>query len=224
MGRMGSTLAELSERAADSFLEIAKVKARDREENLRRAIDGYEKALHFFSSDTYRLRNARIRNNLGVTYSLLAEVREKEANLTRAIAAFQEALRVYSFDAFPQDYAMTQNNLGNAYRSLAEVRDKEANLNRAIASFREALRVFNIESLPEDYARASANLASTYAELASVRRRGEHMEEAKDLVRLARTCYDNALKVFKPDFYPAQHEAVSKSLAQLDSLLTSLER
>src|SRR5712692_7529605 len=115
MTKINLTVAELNERTANSCLEIAQVKAEGREENIRRAIAAYENALLFFTRNTHPLRNARIRNSLGIAYDLLADVRDKETNLNLAIPAYREALRVRTFDAFPQDYAMTENNLAVAY-------------------------------------------------------------------------------------------------------------
>jgi tetratricopeptide (TPR) repeat protein len=146
--KMKSHQARIHFVAAENFYEIAKVKAEGKEENLSRAIQGFLKALEYFSESKNKLKFAHIQNNLGNAYSDLAEVRDGESNLGKAVAAFEEALSVYTFDAFPVYYAMTQNNLGNAYRALAEVRDKESNLGKAVAAFEEALRVYTLDAFP----------------------------------------------------------------------------
>jgi hypothetical protein len=106
MGKITSALAELAEKAGDNYRRIAEVKAEGKEENLRRAVDAYARALSFFTVQSYPLRHANLQNSLGVARGNLAGVREKEANLHKATAAFNEALRVYTFDAFPQNYAL----------------------------------------------------------------------------------------------------------------------
>jgi tetratricopeptide (TPR) repeat protein len=90
-------------------------------------------------------------NNLGITYTRLAEVEENAENCKKAIAACEKALEVYSLSGFPRDYALTQNNLGDAYCTLAAVKEKPKNCEKAIKAYEEALKVFTAENFPENY-------------------------------------------------------------------------
>ena len=86
---------------------------RDKEPNLKQAIDAYQEALKISTIESYPIDYATIQTNLGNTYRKLADVRDKEPNLKQAINAYQEALKIRTIRSYPIDYATTQNDLGN---------------------------------------------------------------------------------------------------------------
>jgi tetratricopeptide (TPR) repeat protein len=204
-GMETSTLAELHERAGNSYLKIAQVKAKDREENLKRAISSLDRALEFFTSRKYGVRAASIQDRLGVAYCDLAEVRDKEANLKLAFDAYEQALRVRTFEEFPQDYATTQKNLGKALRGRAGVREKEANLKLAFAAVEQALRVFKFEAFPQDYAATQNSLGAAYQNLAEVR-------DPEANLKRAIAAYEQALRVYTFEALPQDYAGTQNNL------------
>ena len=84
-----------------------------KEQNLEKAIKGYENALQFFTKDTSATRFAEIQVSIGVAYCHLAEIRDPETNLQTAIKAYEEALTVYTKQAFPELHKLVITNLEN---------------------------------------------------------------------------------------------------------------
>jgi tetratricopeptide (TPR) repeat protein len=133
---MKSDEARLHLEAAENFSDIAEVKAEEREENLRKAVEGYKKALLYFTREKSKTEFARIKNNLAVAYSTLADVRDKEANLGHAVEAYTEAFRIRTLENFPVQYAKTTSNLGRAYYQMDKFDDAETCFQAAFDTFK----------------------------------------------------------------------------------------
>ncbi|MGR3295602.1 MAG: tetratricopeptide repeat protein, partial [Candidatus Bathyanammoxibius sp.] len=169
---------------------------RDREENLKKAIEAFEEALRVYAFEKSPQDYAMTQNNLGNAYWGLAGVgaRDKEKNLKKAIKAYEQAFRVYTFKEFPQYYATTQNNLGTACANLAEIRDREENLRKAIDAFGEALRVRKKETLPIPFAETSYNLAIA---LNIKGDRTDAIKVIKEILPVAKSAGDPSLEQYR---------------------------
>jgi tetratricopeptide (TPR) repeat protein len=91
-----------------------------REQNLRKAIFGYEQALKVIKRDSSRMEYSEIRFLMGNAYARLAEVRDKETNLKLAINACKEALTIFTEDSYPETYKIVIYNLKNAQSQLTK--------------------------------------------------------------------------------------------------------
>jgi tetratricopeptide (TPR) repeat protein len=77
----------------------------DRQANLEKAIDCYQKALQVYTKDATPTSWAKVQRDLGVVYRNLPGSDQQE-NLKKAINHYNMALQVYSRDAFPLDWAI----------------------------------------------------------------------------------------------------------------------
>jgi tetratricopeptide (TPR) repeat protein len=110
----------------------------DREENLKRAIDCYEKALRVRTEHDFPNDWATIQNNLGSAYSQLP-TGDRGENLKRAIDCYEAALRVHTERDFPLYWAMTRSNLGEVYADFP-AGDRGENQRRAITYYEASAR------------------------------------------------------------------------------------
>jgi len=140
--RVRPDIARIAFEQAGHFYNIAQVQessdapAVDREANLHRAIDVYERALHFYTQARDPATFAKAKNKLANVYQGLSEIRDKEDNLTRAITTYTQALRVYTPDAFPVDYAGTMFNIGLLQLQAGDLPKAERSLQDAEEVFR----------------------------------------------------------------------------------------
>ncbi|MBI1259916.1 MAG: TIR domain-containing protein [Chloroflexi bacterium] len=185
-------------------------------DNLRRAIDAYQKALHFWSPRNEPLEYANVQSNLGNTYWRLATVEDPIKNLHQAIDSYQEALRFQPPETTPLYYAMTQTNLGNAYSDLAKIENKADNLRRAITAYHEALRFYTAEATPLYYATTQNNLGPAYAALATV-------EDHADNLHHAIIALQEALRFHTAEDAPLDYAAVHNNLGNVYRILAVLE-
>jgi tetratricopeptide (TPR) repeat protein len=160
------------------YYDLSKVLSK--EENLKKAILAYEKALKMYTIETYPVEYAMTQNNLGNAFGILSEIRDKEENLIRSIQAHGEALKIYTIEAYPVEYAMTQNNLGNAFGILSEIRDKVENSKKAIQAYEEAIVIYRKLGLKADVAVSLNNASNRYSDLAALEDTKAWMKERLD--------------------------------------------
>lgn len=208
----GISLIELG----NGFLDIAEDRNNiaDKEENLNRATQSFNKALDILNVKENPLWYAKAHNGLGNVYRDFAGIRDKEENLNRAIQSFYEVLPIFTVDENPIYYVQVHNGLGNTYRDLAGVRDKEENLFKAIDTFQKALTV---KEDPYWYAKTQNDLGVTYQDLALAQNNKEHLYRAIQ-------SYNTALDIFNVKEYPSYHEEVASNLDRAISMQKAIQK
>jgi len=85
-----------------------------RGENIRSAIDCYNRALEIRKKDEYPVQYATTQNNLGgaLTYLPSATPKERASNVREAVECYKRALEIWERGEYPQDYCQTAANMG----------------------------------------------------------------------------------------------------------------
>ncbi len=183
---------------------------------MRVSIDANLVALKSWSTYKKNYNYASIQNNLGVSYSELANIEERAENLKKAIGAYGEALKVITLEEFPIQYATTQNNLGVSYRNLSTIENTAKNIKRAILAHEEALNVRKLEEFPIQYAQTQHNLGGAYVELSKI-------EEAEENTKRAIGAYEEALKVRTLEEFPIEYAGTQNNLGVTYNELAKIE-
>jgi len=186
----------------------------DRGENLRRAIECCEAALHVYTEGDFPRDWAGTQNNLGAIFGNLP-TGDRGENLKRAIGYYEAALRVYTEGHFPLQWAGTQNNLGNAYGDLP-TGDRGENLERAIGYYEAALRVYNEGGFPPQWAGTQNNLGNAYGSLPTGDR-GENLKRAIGY-------YEAALRVYTEEDFPQDWAMTQNNLGSVYGNLPTGDR
>ncbi len=129
----------------------------DRENNLERAIEGYESVLEIYTKENFLIDWAMAQNNLANTYRNRIKGNRAE-NLEKAIKGYKLALDVRKKEEFPRDWAMTQHNLADAYSSRIKG-DKKDNLEQAIECCRATLEIYTAKAFPSEWVEVQLQLA-----------------------------------------------------------------
>ena len=195
---------------ANTLLEVSDVYFQLNKPNIAfkklfQSIQAFQEALKFHTPEDFPMQYAMTQNNLGATYSILAEVEDKAENCNKAIHAFQETLEFYTLKDFPMQYAATQNNLGIAYRTLAEVEDKAENCKKAIQACQEALKFYTPEDFPMQYAMTQNNLGNAYGTLAEVEDKAENREKAVQ-------AFQEALSFYTKEEFPGAYRILEENI------------
>lgn len=151
-------------------------------DNLRNAIDCYEKAIEYFPQKNSPMLGAAS-FNAGLAYYSLSEGSRIE-NISRAIKHYTNALNIFGATQFPQERAMTQFNLGLAYHSL-KAGNREENLRRAIECYSKSMLFYSADAARVDHAKAQIL-------------RGLAHQQLKNLSR-ATKCYQTATAILTPE-------------------------
>ena len=73
--------AQIQNNIGNTYWDLAGI--RDKESNLKKAINAYQEALKIYTAESYPIKYATTQSNLGVMYRNLAEVRDIESNLKK---------------------------------------------------------------------------------------------------------------------------------------------
>ncbi len=125
---------------------------------------------------------ARVMNNMGNAYSILAKFNNTKTNILNAIGSYQSAIEFYSESNDISNYNILLINLGNAYSVLAEVTQDSQYITQSIDNYKKALEYYTFENFPMDYALAQYDLGRAY----------KHQGSNK----LAYDCFSNAENVY----------------------------
>lgn len=203
--------AAINEAVAEIWVERANVNQEEHYLNL--AVKTLEETAPILAVAGGADRNGRLQRRLGDLYRSLAEVAEdKESVYRKGIAAYESALQCYTSDEFPREFADITLQIGITYKTMAETiknygfatideynEFRAERLLNALVAFEGALVTFTLENFPYDYAVVQFYSGETYALLAELQERNDNL--AKALAAL-----DEALKVFRPNQYPAEHK------------------
>jgi CHAT domain-containing protein len=175
----------------------------DREENLERAIAGYDQALVVMTREVMPGDWAKATNNLADAYG--DRIRgDRAENLERAIQMYGQALEVRTREAMPVEWATTQANLALAYSHRIRG-DRSENQEHAITGYEQALEVLTREAMPVEWAATQMNLASAFLQ----RSRGDRAENLERAIQL----YQQALEVRTREAMPGEWAMTMHNLA-----------
>jgi tetratricopeptide (TPR) repeat protein len=163
------------------------------QDDTRKAIDHFTKALQEYTEAKFPVEWARTQNNLGIAYASISQG-DRADNLQRALGCFTAASRVWTQARFPHDWANTQHNLGLTYANLT-TGNRVENLLHAIACYEAGLSVQTESEFPLDWAITQNALGAAYSNLPS----GDRDEN----LRRGIACYDAALRVLGEAALPA---------------------
>jgi tetratricopeptide (TPR) repeat protein len=197
--RWGTEAVDICFRLGDCLTDVW---LGSRGENLKRAVDAYEKVLEVWTREEFPAVWAGAQNNLGLALKNLP-TGDRVENLRRAVAAFEKALEVWTREEFPLKWASAQNNLGLALGERP-VGNRVENLRRAMAAFEKALEVWTREEFPADWAMAQANLGMMLAKLPV----GDQVEN----LRRAVDAYEKVLEVWTREEFPLKWALVQNNL------------
>ena len=181
----------------------------DISENLEQAIKHSSDALEVCSSRNDLENMAMIQHNLSSFYIQRIEGNESD-NIETAIEYCLAALKVRTREKFPQQWANTQHNLGKAYGSRIEGNPSD-NFAAEIESYLSALEIFQLERFPEQWAMIYQSMGMAYFNNIST---GKTAEEVKENLDHSIDCLKNALKVYKPEYFPHQYAKIKALLGK----------
>ncbi|MCL4299213.1 MAG: CHAT domain-containing protein [Anaerolineae bacterium] len=182
-----------------------------RADNLEQSIFHFQKALEVYSQQAFPKEWAMVQHNLATTFEARI-VGTRTDNLNQAIFRYQEALKVRTQQLFSKEWANTQNNLGVTYHNLT-VGNLAENFEKSIFHLQQALKVRTRKVNPEDWAQTQHNLGVVFA------KRIEAGEQTKDLEQQAIHHFQQALQVYIPQVFPANHRWTARDFGHLLFLL-----
>jgi len=205
------------------FFKLAFLK--DRNKNLRMAIEHYKKALKFRTKEASPYKYASTQYNVGNAYLSLRDG-SKRANILEAVRHFEDALSVRKERKNSAEYGIINNALGLSYLMFSEISSDAKEipdfLNKAISYFGESSRIFTFEPYPLDYAMIQNNLGVCFSKLA-----GSGIEKEKNLQTSIRH-YVNALRIYKIEKFPKDYGTTQYNLGvsyhNLAKTLANIER
>ena len=151
---------------------------REHNNNMRLAIDSFEKAIAVFSKQSTPESWGNVQNNLGNVWKRIDEGDIRE-HYDRSICAYNQALSVRTMQIDPQKHAATKFNLALAYQNRPGD-NKTSDLRHSISLYRDALKVRKLNDLPYEWVSTMNNLGTAWADLAeqTSERRCEYLREA----------------------------------------------
>ncbi len=218
---LGVSLVRLSETGGEKGGErSARVAQGELEkQNLKRAIEAFEKALKLYAGEGGSQEHAQTKNNLGDAYFLLSKLEENDSevvsDLNKAIGSYEVALAFRTREEHPEDYAETENSLGRAQMALAQLEEgemREALLEKAASSFKAALEVRTADAHPEERAETQTLLGQALVLESEPSVSGSEVHWAdREGLKMAIEAYEEALAVRTRESHPEEY-AETKNL------------
>ena len=182
------------------FFKLAFIE--ERNYNLKKSIEHYEKALKYRTLEKDPYKYASTKYNLGNSYLSLRDGNERE-NILTAIKHFEDSYDVRKENESSIEFGMIANALGLSYLMLSELaRDEKETLSfltKAITYFSEAEKVFNMSDNPLDYAMINNNLGVCFTRIALL-----GMDKEKNL-KQGIEYYKKTLSVYTPEDFPEDY-------------------
>ncbi len=182
------------------FFKLAFIE--DRNYNLKKSIEHYEKALKYRTIEKDPYKYASTKYNLGNSYISLRDGNERE-NILTAIKHFEDSYNVRKENKNSIEFGMIANALGLSYLMLSELaNDEKENLSfltKAAAYFSEAEKVFNMSDNPLDYAMINNNLGVCFTRIALL-----GMDKEKNF-KQGIEYYKKTLAVYTPEDFPEDY-------------------
>jgi tetratricopeptide (TPR) repeat protein len=183
-------------------------------QDLESAVEHYQKAIAHTDEQQEPQRYIMLQNNLGSTWSELAQNVDAETYLPHSIAAYESSLNVQTEYQDGQRRANTENNLGTAYWTLAQYQKPEAPaLQKAIVHYSNALEFYDTDNYSMPHAMIQNNLGTAFWNLSQCEMLARYSSEnSQDLLIHAITAYKVALLYRTPEALPLGHAATQNNL------------
>ena len=178
--------------AANSYYQLSLI--REKEENLKKAIELYEKAIKIYkkkNKKTYKNESDFIilENGLASCFENLAEVENKCYNLNYALKIYKSI--PYKDESLSCDIVWRiLNNIGRIYEKKAKINSRSENLKKALSYYSDALERRDIEKYPEDYGLINNNIGNIFLNLSEMEEEEENLKQALEFYNLALEVYD----------------------------------
>jgi len=157
---------------ADSLLAI---------NNPVEALQKYKEILDNISPEEMPDLYARVTNNMGNSYNMLAEINNPGKNILDAIRSYSQAMEFYKLNDDIYCMSTILNNMGNAYKSLADITGDTNHLEQALSQYIEALKFYTSKDYPLDYALIKYNMGMVYENMGLTDIAEECLQSAKDV-------------------------------------------
>jgi CHAT domain-containing protein len=176
---------------------------RDRDENIERAIEHYNRAAEMYTHLDLKFKLAETQFFLAIAYENRIKG-DKADNIEKSIEYYRQALKVTNYQNSPMNWASIQYNLANIYRDRIKG-DKAENLEQAIEHYNQAQEVFTYQNFPMNCVWTQSNLANVYV----IRIIGDKAEN----IELAIEHYNQALNAITYQDYPVDWATIQCNLA-----------
>ncbi|MCL6589306.1 MAG: tetratricopeptide repeat protein [Firmicutes bacterium] len=150
-------------------------------------------------------------------------------NLLQAAADYREAANILNLGNFPGQYGELQAKLGAIYVKLNDLEQLPSHCRTAILHYREALRVYRFDAEPLQYASISSSLGAIYLALAYVPMGGAYqtLDAGRETIvntQLAISAFQEALRIYSLEKYPAQYAQNQFHLASAYEILARINK
>ncbi|NWK64447.1 MAG: tetratricopeptide repeat protein [Sediminibacterium sp. Gen4] len=186
------------------------------ENNITLAIEYYEDALRNVSIEKEPFFYASLQGDLARAYTGLAKICDEKFNISKAIEYTEEALKIFTLHDSPQDYATACNNLGLLYLQTLKIDNSynETIFSKGINLIHESLKLYSVNKYPKEYAMTMYTLGQAYKFIMSLNKTDENY-------KLARSYYENAMKIFTPNSYPELYKSCIEDIKLLEEMKSS---
>ncbi len=212
------------------------------EASLLKALSIYNDYLNIYNFSEAPLEWASIQKKTGDIYKLLCSLSPSNLYIQSAIDSYKQALKVFTVESYPKEYAKLHQNLGDVFsiqlvhgyysdslEKLGHVENstaltfitqidnvklselaKPALLALIKNEYTESLLIYTFEKHPIEYAYSNYSLATIYSHL-------NKFQNEKEYLSLALTAYNNSLKVYTEQEYPALNLILNQQLNEIVS-------
>ncbi len=210
------------------------------EASLLKALSIYKDYLNIYNYSETPLEWASIQKKTGDIYKLLCSSSPSDLYISSAIASCNQALKVFTVESHPKEYAKLHQSLGDIFSIELADRDnsdsfkKPSNTENSTSftfitqvdalnlsalttptllaliknEYTESLLIYTYEKYPIEYANSNYSLATIYSNLIKY-------QNAKEYLSPALTAYNNSLKVFTEQEYPALNFIINQQVNEI---------
>jgi len=184
--------------------------------SLEKAISCFESAADILIAEDYPVLYANLQLALGSAYDSLGA--EKDSSFYQnAIICYNNSLKVFTLEKYPSNYANVMTELGKVYVSLSAEEDSSLeNHENAIKCFNNAMDVFSKDE-PIMLAYTQTYASMPYARLAN-----RNINTKANIMKSIELS-NEALKIFKPEYYSAYYGRNHSNLGISYALLAGVE-
>lgn len=213
------------------------------EASLLKALCIYNNYLNIYSYSKTPLEWASIQKKNGDIYKLLCSCSPSNLYISNAIDSYKQALKFFTVESYPKEYAKLHQSLGDVFSiqlvheynidgfetptqtksqtaltfisqvdnvNLSEL-TKSALIALIINEYTESLLIYTYEKYPIEYAYSNYSLATIYCHLIKYKNEKEYLSPAI-------TAYNNSLKVFSEQEYPALNFLINQQFNEMVSI------
>jgi tetratricopeptide (TPR) repeat protein len=178
----------------------------DRQENLLKAIEHYEKTLEYFTEDEFPQQYAAAQMNIAEAFWAMPDGIRGE-NLKKALQRYENSMRICKREGFDRYYIGLKTNIAGTYKELSEVDDPQY-MEPAVNHYKELLTIVDKANDPYRYATLNLALGNLYARQATNDER---------LLEKAIDCFSEGKTIFTPQTSPDNYADIQINLGVIKS-------